>query len=230
VRAAARDAAGITDGAPVRIDPNGRTVQGMTDFILVAVLNVVFLITCVPVVTIGAATSSLLEVTHRYADHERGDLVRGYVAALRRNLWRGTAVFLVLGVPAAMLVFSGVFWLSLTSIVAAVAGLLSLAGAVLLFAALIYGLALVGTHEARLGQTVRNALLLPLAEPVRTGALLAVPVTGLALLYVWPISWVFGATVGFSFGAYLQALVLRGVFARRGEGADLSPVSPHSGE
>ncbi len=212
------------------IDPNGRTVQGVTDFVLFAVLNVLFLVTCLPVVTIGAATSSLLEVTYRYADHERGNLVRDYVSALRRNLARGTAVFAALGVPAAMLVFSGVFWLSLTSVVSAVAGLLCLLGAAYLLASLCYGFALVGTHEARLGQTVRNALLLSLAEPLRTMGLVAIPLTGAALLYVWPVSWVFAVTVGFAFGAYLQALVLRGVFARRAAGADLAPVNPHSGE
>ncbi len=214
----------------MRIDPDGRTVQGVTVLILFAVLNVLYLVTCLPVVTIGAATSSLLEVTHRYADDERGDLVRGYLVALRRNAGAGTGVFLALGVPAAMLAFSGVFWLSLDGVGTAVAGLLSLLGVAFLLAALLYGLALVGTHTAPVRQTLRNALLLPLAEPVRTGALVLIPVTGLALLYVWPASWVLGATVGFSVGAYLQALVLRGVFARHGDGPAPEPVSPHSGE
>jgi uncharacterized membrane protein YesL len=214
----------------VRIDPDGRTVQGVTVLILFAVLNVLYLITCLPVVTIGAATSSLLEVTHRYADDERGDLVRGYLAALRRNLGRGTVVFLALGVPAAMLAFSGVFWLSLSGIATAVAGLLCLVGVVFLLAASLYGFALVGTHDAPLGRTLRNALLLPLAEPARTAALVLIPVTGIALLYVWPASWVLGVTVGFSVGAYVQALVLRSVFARQGDGPAPEPVSPHSGE
>lgn len=214
----------------MRIDPDGRTTQGITVLILFAVLNVLYLLTCVPVVTIGAATSALLEVTHRYADDERGDLVRGYLRALRRNFRRGTLVFVALGVPAAMLLFSAVFWLSLPGIPTAVAGLLSLLGVAFLLAAALFGFALVGTHDAPLRQTLRNALLLPLAEPVRTGALVLIPVTGLALLYVWPASWVLGATVGFSVGAYLQALVLRSVFARQGDGPAPEPVSAHSGE
>ncbi|ACZ30218.1 protein of unknown function DUF624 [Xylanimonas cellulosilytica DSM 15894] len=214
----------------MRVDPDGRTVQGVTVLILFAVLNVLFLITCLPVVTIGAATSSLLEVTHRYADDERGDLVRGYLAALRRNLGRGTLVFLALGVPAVMLVFSAVFWFSLDGILTAVAGGLSALGAAFVLAALLYGLALVGTHLAPLRQTLRNALLLPLAEPARTGALVLIPLTGLLLLYVWPASWVLAVTVGFSVGAYFQALVLRGVFARQSGAAPSGPVSPHSGE
>lgn len=202
----------------------------MTVLILFMVLNVLYLVTCLPVVTIGAATSSLLEVTHRYADDERGDLVRGYFVALRRNLGRGTLVFLALGLPVAMLLFSGIFWLSLDGIPTAVAGLLCLVGAAFFAAAVFYGLALVGTHEAPLRQTLRNALLLPLAEPVRTGALVLIPVAGFLLLYVWPAAWVLALTVGFSVGAYLQALVLRGVFARQGDGPAHEPVSPHSGQ
>ncbi|WP_425954479.1 YesL family protein [Xylanimonas sp. McL0601] len=214
----------------MRIDPDGRTVQGVTVLILFAVLNVLYLLTCLPVVTIGAATSSLLEVTARYADHERGDLVRGYVAALRRNAARGTAVFLALTVPLLMLAFAGAFWFSMTGVATAVAGILSIAGVAYLLAALVYGLALVGTHTAALGQTLRNALLLPLAEPVRTGALLLIPAVGVSLLYVWPASMVLALTIGFSVGAYLCALVLRSTFARQAGGPAAERVSPHSGE
>jgi uncharacterized membrane protein YesL len=206
-------------------------VQGITVLILFVLLNLLYLLTCLPVVTIGAATSSLFEVTSRYADHERGDLVRGYLAALRRNAGPGTAVFLLLMVPALMLVFSGAFWLSMDGALTAAAGGLAILGAAYLGTALLYGLALVGSFTSPVGQTVRNALLLPLAEPARTLGLLLIPLAGALLLYVWPASVVLALTVGFSVGAYLCSLVLRGVFARRQAGEIARErVSPHSGE
>ncbi|MFE6971854.1 YesL family protein [Isoptericola sp. NPDC057653] len=215
----------------MRIDPDGRGVQGLTTFILFVVLNVLYLAACLPVVTVGAATSALLEVTLRYADDERGHLVRGFVVALRRNAWRGTAVLVALGVPAAMLVFSGVFWLSMSSVLSAVAGSLALLGAGYLLAALLYGLALVAWFDAPLRGTLRNALLLPLAEPARTLGLVLIPVGAACVAYVLPQTLFLAGTIGFSFGAYVCALVLHGVFRRRqAHPSELEPVSPHSGQ
>jgi uncharacterized membrane protein YesL len=215
----------------MKIDPESRSLQGLTTFVLFVVLNVLYLVTCAPVVTIGAATSALYEVTLRYADDERGDLVRGYLVALRRNVWKGTAVFLALGVPAGMLAFSGVFWLSMSSVLSAVAGLLAVLGAWYLVAAVQYGLALVGWFEAPLARTLRNALLLPPAEPARTLGLLLLPIAVASIVYVVPQLFFLVVTIGFSFGAYVSAFVLHSVFRRRqADPSELEPVSPHSGQ
>ncbi|WP_245806832.1 YesL family protein [Krasilnikoviella flava] len=203
----------------------------MTTFVLFVVLNVLYLVACLPVVTIGAATSALFEVTLRYADDERGHLVRGFVVALGRNAWRGTAAFAALGLPAAMLVFSGVFWLSLTGVPSAVAGVLALLGACFLLASLLYALALAAWFDAPLRRTLRNALLLPLIEPARTLLLVLIPVGAVCLSLVAPQTLFLGATIGLSFGAYVCAFLLHGVFRRRqAHPSALEPVSPHSGQ
>ncbi|WP_418276281.1 YesL family protein [Isoptericola jiangsuensis] len=213
------------------IDPNGRNVQGITTFVLFVVLNVLYLVTCLPVVTIGAATAALYEVTLRYADDERGDLVRGYLRALRTNLWRGSAVLAVLGIPAAMLLFSAVFWFTMDGSLTAVAGALSVVATCYVGAAVLHGLALVAWFDAPLRRTVRNALLLPLVEPARTAGLVLLPVGVGALMFAVPQVTFVVATIGFSFGAYVSAFILHSVFRRRqADPSELEPISPHSGE
>ncbi|WP_277212887.1 YesL family protein [Isoptericola croceus] len=215
----------------MKIDPESRNIQGITTLILFIVLNVLYIVTCLPLVTIGAATSALYEVTLRYADDERGDLIRGYFRALRTNLWRGTVVFVLLGVPMAMLAFSAVFWLTMDGLVTAVAGALSILGTLLLGAALLYGLALVAWFDASLRRTLRNALLLPLVEPARTMGILLLPVTVACVAYVLPQTLFLVATIGFSVGAYVSALLLHNVFRRRQmDPSELEPINPHSGE
>jgi len=85
----------------MKVDPESPAVQGLTTFLAFVVLNLLYLMTCLPVVTIGVATSALYEVTFRYADEERGNLLRDYIAALRRNAAQATAVFAALGLPLA---------------------------------------------------------------------------------------------------------------------------------
>jgi uncharacterized membrane protein YesL len=215
----------------MNIDPDNRNVQGITTFILFVVLNVLYIVSCVPIVTIGAATSALYEVTMRYADDERGDLVRGYLRALRTNLWRGSAVWVMLGVPTAMLLFSTIFWFTMDGLVTAVAGALSVLFTCYLGAALLYGFALVAWFDAPLRQTVRNALMLPLVEPARTMGLVLLPVAAGSLAYAVPQFAFVLLTIGFSVGAYASAFILRSVFRRRqADPSELEPISPHSGE
>jgi uncharacterized membrane protein YesL len=215
----------------MRVDPDSRSAQGLTTFLQFVALNVLYMVACVPVVTAGAATAALYEVALRYADEERGYLITGFLTALRRNLWRGSAVGLLFGVPTVMLGFAAAFWLALGSALGTAVGTITVLFIAYLVAALLYGLALVARYADPLGRTVRNALLLPLAEPLRTLALLLRPVATVSLLYVYPPAAVLVLTIGFSVGAYVDALVLHSVFRRRGgDPMTLDPVDPHSGE
>jgi uncharacterized membrane protein YesL len=215
----------------MRVDPDSRSAQGLTTFLQFVALNVLYMVACVPVVTAGAATAALYEVALRYADEERGYLITGFLTALRRNLWRGSAVGLLFGVPIVMLGFAAAFWLALGSALGTAVGTITVLFIAYLAAALLYGLALVARYADPLGRTVRNALLLPLGEPLRTLALLLRPVATVSLLYVYPPTAVLVLTIGFSVGAYVDALVLHGVFRRRGgDPTALDPVSPFSGE
>jgi uncharacterized membrane protein YesL len=198
----------------VRIDPNGKTFHGASTFVMFIVLNVLYLLTCVPVITIGMATSALFEVTLRYSDDEGGHLIRDYLGALKRNSWRATAVYLCFAVPLLALAFSGLFWMFQGSLVSGAASGIAFLGALYLFAAFLYGMALVARYRNTLRQTLKNALLLPAAEPWRTFVLIIVPATAVSLMAVFPAFAIILGSVGFSVGAYASSFVFRKTFAR----------------
>lgn len=198
----------------MQIDPNSRNIQGITSFLTFVALNVLYLLTCLPVVTIGVATSALYEVTIRYSDDERGRPIKDYLLALRADARRATLVYLALVVPVVVLAFSGVFWLSSSSAIGGAAATLAFLAAAYLLAAFLYGMALVAQFDTGVRRTVRNALLLPAAEPVRTFGIVLIPVTLLAVTIVFPTFVVVLVTVAFSVGAYASAFLFRGVFAR----------------
>lgn len=198
----------------MRVDPEGKTLQGVSTLLTFIVLNVLFLITCLPVVTIGVATSALFEVTLRFSDDERGHLVRDYVIALRRNAVRATAVSLSLLVPLVLIAFSGVFWLLQSSILSGAVAIIAFIGALYLFAAFLYGMAIVGNFQDSISRSLKNALLLPAAETWRTLLLVIIPATVLSLTIIYPAFAVILLTIGFSVGAYASAFIFRSAFAR----------------
>lgn len=198
----------------MRIDPNSRSVQGLSTFIEFIVLNVMYLVSCIPIVTIGAATSALFEVTIRYSDDETGRPVADFIPAFLRNFRRGALTGLALLVPIALLVFSAVFWLSTPSVLGTAGGVVSALAAVFLFTAFLYAMALVATFDDGIRRTLKNAMLLAAAEPARTFGLLMIPVTLVCISILFPPFLVIMGTVGFSVGAYAAAFLFRSVFAR----------------
>jgi len=198
----------------MKLDLEGRTLQGLTAFGTFVALNVLYLLTCLPVITIGTATSSLYQVALRYADEERGNPLRDYVAALVRNARRGTAVLLALGIPVLMLGFAARFWYSSGSALSLMGMLVAALAATYLFGALLNAFALVAAFDAGITVTVRNALLMPGAEPIRTAGLVLLPVTAVLMAMVIPSILVLVGTIGCSVGAYVSALLLRPVYRR----------------
>ncbi len=203
----------------MKFDPASRVLDGLNTFLAFIALNVVYLVCCLPLITIGVATSALYEVTMRYADEERGHLLLDFFLALKRNAVRATAVSLSLLAPCVALLFAGFFWVAHPSVIAGGAAVLTFIAAAYVFAAFLYGMALVAAFENTFRQTLKNALLLPAAEPIRTIAILIVPVVVVCLALLFPAFWAVVVTIGFSVGAYGTAFLFRNVFRRRRESA-----------
>jgi uncharacterized membrane protein YesL len=201
----------------MQVDPDSRINHGVSMLVQFIGLNVLFLITCLPVVTIGASVSALLEVTMRYADDERGYPIRDYVKALRTNFLQATLVFVPLALAFALLTFGGAFWWQTHSTIGPALGIVAVVAAVYVLAALMYGLGLVAVYRNTVRQTLKNAFVLAAAEPLRTLGLILIPVVGAAVMIVVHAFVFLVLTIGFSFGAYLAALLLRGAFRRHSE-------------
>jgi len=198
----------------VQINPEGRAVQGLSSFLTFVALNIVYLVSCIPVVTIGAATSALYEVTIRYSDDESGRPLKDYFPAFARNFRRATLLALFLLVPLVMLVFSAVFWAANDNPLAIAAVIACGIAAVWVFAAFLYAMALVAVYDTSVRRTLKNALLLPAAEFMHTFGIVLIPVALTCITILFPMFAIIVGTIGLSFGAYLSAFLFRRVFER----------------
>lgn len=63
----------------------------LTDLII---LNLLFFITCIPIVTVGASCTALCQSTLRLADNTESYIVRGYFAEWKKNLKQGTLIWI----------------------------------------------------------------------------------------------------------------------------------------
>ena len=80
-------------------NPFWRTMGKVADMVI---LNILFIICCIPVVTIGASYSALYTVTLKLAKNEESYIFRGFFKAFRANFKQATLIWLIM-------LFLGVF-------------------------------------------------------------------------------------------------------------------------
>lgn len=180
------------------------------------ILNLCFLLCCLPVVTIGAATSALYTVCFRFGTSREGHAVRGFFRAFRDNLKQGIGLWLIL-LPACLFVayFTLVFFCSTGALHYAFIPFLVLLVIVLMITG--YAFPLQSQFENTIRQTLKNAFIMSLAYLPRSIMVAALNVLPLILLLFAPDlflrSSIFLVFLYFSFASYMNTLLLRKVFA-----------------
>ena len=189
-------------------NPFMRTLSMIADLLI---LNVLTLICSLPVVTCGPALTALYDRTLSMARQEEGYIIRPFFRAFKANLKKGMLLGLLFLVLAALLYFDYYAAMTYVPVLSPViAGI-----AVLLLAILEYAFALLARYENTLGGTLKNAVSLAIVYFPRTLAMVVFTLA-LWLLSIQYFSW--GSLVllicGVSLPAFVNALLLRGVFAK----------------
>ena len=179
-------------------------------------LNVLWLVCCIPVVTIGASTTALYTVMLKMVKNEEGYIFRGFFRAFKTNFRQSTIIWLIL------LALGIVCWIDfrVAGVMPGTAGVVMrsiflLLGFVLL-AVMIYVFPLTARYENSIRATFRNALLLAVGRLPYTLLMAAVTV-GAVILSLWNTATLMFAVplwllIGGALIAWINSWLLRRVF------------------
>ena len=189
-------------------NPLMRTLSMVADLLI---LNVLTMVCSLAVVTAGPALTALYDRALAMARQEDTYIIKPYFRAFKLNLKKGMLLGLLFLVLAALLYFDYYAARTYVPVLSPViAGI-----AVLLLAILEYAFALLARYENTLGGTLKNAVSLAIVYFPRTLAMVVFTLA-LWLLSIQYFSW--GSLVllicGVSLPAFVNALLLRGVFAK----------------
>ena len=195
-------------------DTDGFLMRALTKIADMVWLNILFLICSIPIFTIGASTTALYYVTFKTIKDEEGYISRDFFHSFKQNFKQSTIVWLVLLVLYAILGLDLTILLRMDSSMAdAGIVLVMIPGLLILFVG-IYVFPLLSRFENTTKATVKNALLLSIANIPRTLlalvvtiAIPAVCLSDLKLLPLVPIC-------AFSVVAQLNGSLLYGVFEK----------------
>ena len=181
------------------------------------VLNILFCVTSIPLITIGASWTALYSVTLKMVRDEEGSVSRSYFRSFRQNFRQATLLWLGVLVVLALLVLD---IRVLNGVAGGTApGLLRVGVEILAFLGIMvlqYLFPSLARFEASLADTLKNACMMALAHLPKTALMTAAVVgavwitlinnTTIAIgLMVWPL-------IGFSLMAFGNSGILRKIF------------------
>lgn len=186
-----------------------RTLTHIFDFIL---LNILWLLTSIPIVTLGTATAALYSVMMSVVEKKEGYIIKDYWKAFCRNFKQSTVVWILL------LFLGACLWFDLT-LIGVVPGLFRQIGTVVLGAVLIFYFMecifvfpLIAKFENSTGNMIKNALLIPVSRLpyalmilFMTGAAIIVTFLNQRTIMIGAVIW---SAIGVSVLSYANSLLL----------------------
>lgn len=189
-------------------------------------LNVLFLLCSIPVITLGASLAAMHKMLQEIVYETDSSTVKGFFRAFRNNFKQATVVWLFV-----LLVIAGLFCDYLLIITffsgsEAVKWMLILLAvlAVIVSCIAAYLIPMLVRYDNKLRNHVNNAVILAVIKLPRTLGLLALnflPLIILTLsLNVFIQTLIFWIFIGFAFTTYMETLLLKPVFDELEQGKD----------
>ena len=183
------------------------------------VVNLLFVLCSLPIITIGASTTALYGVTKKMAENREGYIFRNYFRLFKENFKQSTIMWIILLllalIPTIDLYIINSF--EKTIVTTALKGLILAAALAILFV-LLYAMALQSTFVNTIKNTLKNAFLMGIGYFPWT--LLIVFITLLPIILLVLLGRSAGSVVyvmlfvGFAVLAYLNSYIFNHIFNR----------------
>lgn len=179
------------------------------DFVL---LNILFILSCLPLFTIGTSITALYYVTMQEARMEQGYIFKSYIKSWKQNFVQSTLIWGVLFTIGSILLFNLIFWNNPKNLVGTIIFALMIIGSIIYVICFIYVFPLLARFKNTIKQTLQNAFLISLQNLKTTILLLLMNSLFIFLCVILPWSKIFMVLLGFSFFAYCNSFLLIRVF------------------
>lgn len=173
----------------------------------IVILNLVALICCIPIVTIGASLTALHYVTLKMARDEEGYIIRSFFKSFKQNFKQATGIWMIfVGVFAVLYVDFWILQEEVGTFFLVMKGVLLVATVLALFTFL-YVWPVLSKFDNTVLRTIKNALFISILQLPRTIVIIVMNVLPFAMLYsakAAPFVLLFGLSVPALVTGYLN--------------------------
>ena len=198
---------------------NGKFFRFITKLSDLLLLNVLFIITCLPIITIGVSLTALYQTTLQLAENTDSYILRTYFSNWKQNLKQGIFIW----IPLFLLLILCAFNLSVLphmpqSLYRTICLYLQFLLLFFLYGISLYAFSLPEVYRSSCLNTLRNALFMAFKHLPITCLCLCISVVPYALIILLPniTGWILSVyvVIGGSGTAYLHSYILQKVFKK----------------
>ncbi len=177
-------------------------------------LNILALICCIPIFTIGASLTSVYYVTLKMVKNEESYITRSFFKAFRENFKQSTIIWLIMLVLIS--VFGLDFYIYTTGALNLPMAVMVIIGffAILCSLAFVYIFPVLSRFDNTVKNTIVNSFIMAVAHFPKTFLMLIINILPIVIVLLVPQAFPVLFLAGISGVAYLCSLFLRGIFLR----------------
>ena len=174
-------------------------------------LNLLFIVCCIPIVTIGAATTALYYVTLKMVKDEEGYITKSFFRSFKRNFAQATVIWALFLFVATILLFDfriagGADGMMSNVVVVAVFVMVIIAAMVLT-----YVFPILSRFDNSVMNTVKNAFLISIRHLPYTILMIVIAIVPVVLIWFFPALLIL-VLIMFSAVAYINSKFLSKIF------------------
>lgn len=177
-------------------------------------LNVLFLLLCLPVVTIGPAITTLYTTTMQEAREEYSSVFATFFQAFKKNFFQSTLAFFLYLFLALVFLFNAIFWGKQGTLLGTILLLVMVLALLITAISFSYTFPLIARFQNSLKQTLKNSIFLSLLHQKQTVCVIGIPLLAIIICFVIPQAKIFMLLLGFSFIAYCNSFLFIRVFSQ----------------
>lgn len=201
----------------MKLDLNGRFFEIASKIAELIELNLLFILTSLPIFTIGASTCATMTVLIRDVRGDKRPIAKSYFKAFGENFGKTTVMWIIDLVFISVLVFDYMLAAGSGGTVKILLRAVAAAGLIIVGSIMIYEMSWTGLIENSIGETIRNSFILTFSRApyslLMTALWISPPimmylapeflkVTVPVYIFIWPVLMAFA-------DAYLMERVLR---------------------
>ena len=182
-----------------------------------AVLNIIFITCCIPVVTIGASITALYSITLKMVRNEEPHIIRGFLKAFKENLKQGSIIGIIATIITAFIIID----LRIISLIgdygfATVVKILCYAVAIWGYIVFLYAFPILARFKSTVKEIFKNSFILSVINIKWTIIMLLFNIPYIAMLLYSGVTMMILFTIliliGFSTLALAQGFIFRKIF------------------
>lgn len=150
------------------LDLDSPLMQGLSKLADMMILNLLTLVCCIPIITIGPAFTALNYMALKMVRNEECYIVKGYFKSFKENFKQSTIIWLLMLLVAFLLVLDFYIMISAESETAAIIQILVIVAAIFWLCTALYVFPVLARFQNTIRATVKNAFLMSIMQFPKT--------------------------------------------------------------